>query len=128
MSFKSDFEVRHLPEGRKVLLREFVYDDPVVGRIVVFEGYVTGRDIARCRKSRWPRIRRLGWGRCDRAELIRDYLYNGGIAHCDRPNKNEADQIYRRALSLEEISKWRRITLYSYVSLFGKTLWKGKAR
>jgi len=124
MSFQSDFDVRHLPEGRKYLLREFVFNDPEHGKVVVYPEYLTGRRVRR-RPMLWPTIQRLSWGRADRAETIRDYLYNGGIVHCNVPNKKEADEIFHRAMIAEGVPKWRRITLYNYVRLFGRPLWKG---
>jgi len=126
MSFQGSFDVRHLSHGRKYLLRELIYVDPEYGYIVIFAGYVStlfGK--RRTREWFWSKLYALGWGRCDRAEMLRDYLYNKGIAGCVVPNRLVADQIYKRAMTIDHISSWRKHTLYLYMRMCGSVLWKG---
>lgn len=126
MSFFSELDFRLLPDGRKKLLREFVYNDPRLGPIRVYEGFVTTNYKNKGIRARWwGKTIELGWGRCERAEIIRDYLYNLGLLDVRVPSRSAASAIYMRAMRLEGVVLWRRAVLRFTLFLLGGSLWKG---
>lgn len=57
------------------------------------------------------------------APLLHDFLYRGQDS---RFTRGEADKIFKTAMALEGIGRFRRNAAYLAVRVFGKSAWKGK--
>ena len=58
-------------------------------------------------------------GQYAKAAIVHDYLYSNAIG-----DKSWADNVFREAMGVLKVPKWRRITMYWAVRLFGRGAYK----
>lgn len=130
----SNFDTRQLGRRLYQVLDDFTYNDEVYGPITVREGFQTNyasldslRNIAL-----FPLYALLAdYG--DRAATIHDWLYsghpirlaNGSLRYLTR---QEADEVFYRALRDEGIARWRAGIFYIGVRIGGESSFKAKPR
>jgi len=101
------------------LAREVVYYLDGLRKIIVEEGFES--DLASIPKFLWPLFPPTG--QYDKAAVIHDYLYRGGVIFMNgytyRPSKVECDRIFLEAMKILKVSFWRRRSMYYGVLVFG---------
>jgi len=117
-SFTTPLVVSPMPDGRKWrLVFQFCYG---VGkkyshdRITVPVGFVT--DFASSPPPVWFII--PPWGKYGKAAIIHDYLYQ-----TKQRSRKEADLIFREAMTVLGVAKWRVFLMYYGVRIFGFLAW-----
>lgn len=63
------------------------------------------------------------WGEFNLASLVHDFLYSRASKH---NNRKEADSIFYDILIELGVPKWKAISMYRSVRLFGSTYYKGR--
>lgn len=90
---------------------EFYIDNEQGEKITVPEGYIT--DFASVPRVFWSVIPPVG--KYTKACIIHDYMYDNAIK-----TKKEADLIFYDAMKVLKVPKWKRLTMYYAVRLFGR--------
>ena len=113
-SFTTELEVSPMPDGRRwKLLKKFTYH---VGhkrskdKITVPAGFVT--NFASSPFFVWSFI--PSWGKYGKAAIIHDYIYQ-----TKSRTRKEADYIFKEAMLVLSVAKWRVFLMYWGVRLFG---------
>ncbi len=119
-SFTTPFVVTPLPDGRRwKLLFSFQYH---IGSryskdvISVPAGFIT--DFASVPFFAWSFF--PPWGRYGKATVIHDYLYQ-----TKSRSRKEADDIFREAMQVLGVARWRIFVMYWSVRAFGFLPWRG---
>ena len=117
MPYLTDLDVRILPEGRYVLLKDFIWVHPCGGSLRVPRGFIT--DFASVpRGLRWLVN---GHEHTRKPAVLHDFLYRKGIG-----TKKDADLVFRAAMRDTDTPAWKRILCYLAVALGGRSSWRGK--
>ena len=115
--------VSPLADGRTwVTRRPFGYEVGGEGSgevIDVAEGFQT--DFASVPRPLWWLIPR--WGRYGNAAVIHDYCYWE-----QRYTRNRADEIFREAMEVLDVSKWKIFLMYRAVRYFAALAWRGNRK
>ena len=121
--FTEILTVSPLPDGKRWLTRkEFGYDIGEEGSgnsIDVPIGFKT--DFTSVPRPLWIFLPR--WGKYGNAAVIHDYCY----WKQSRPRK-ESDEIFREAMEVLKVPKWKILLMYWAVRLGGGLAWAGNTR
>lgn len=111
MGFKSEPALRALPEGHPwKLIESFTYD--YYGTIItVPRGFTT--DFASVPRIFWNIL--PPFGKYGNAAIIHDYCYDRQLF----PRK-QCDLIFYKAMLEKGVPKWKAVTMYKMVRMFGK--------
>lgn len=123
--FTNALVVSPLSDGNSwVMLQEFTYHIGTENNnniIVASKGFVT--DFASVPRLFWMVIPK--WGRYGNAAVIHDWLYWNQSEKIDR---KKADSILLEAMTVLNVSKWRKTIIYRTVKLFGWIAWNRNKR
>lgn len=112
-SFTTQLKVTPLGDGRRwKLIEPFEYyrTGREHVRYTVPAGFIT--DFASVPRLLWPIL--PPYGRYGKAAVLHDYLYRSGIV-----GRCEADIIFKEAMEVLGVARWKRRVLYAGVRLFG---------
>jgi len=112
-SFTSALVVEPYGDGRRwrlVLPFEYYRTGREHIRYKIPKGFVT--DFASVPRILWPIL--PPYGRYGKAAVLHDYLYRSGAAE-----RKEADLIFKEAMEVLGVAKWKKELLYLGVRLFG---------
>ena len=132
-SFTTDLVASPLKNGRDWrLYLPFGYDIGKKGsgdRITVPRGFKT--DYASVPFIFWILI--PPWGKYGKAAVIHDYLYQTHSEYNQNvwqrmfsKERKRADNIFREAMGILGVARWRKCLMYWAVRLFGWTAWRNK--
>jgi hypothetical protein len=120
----SDFDTRQVGKRLYLMLSDFSFDDEVFGKIVVPKGFVTNyASLDALRNIVLFPIYALLADYGDMAATVHDWLYTKGTlitvnGKQVRPTRQQADEIFYRALRSEGIAKWRANMFFYGVRMF----------
>lgn len=120
----SDFDTRQVGKRLYLMLSDFSFDDEVFGKIIVPKGFITNyASLDALRNVVLFPIYALLADYGDMAATIHDWLYTKGtLITIDgkqvRPTRQQADEIFYRALRSEGIAKWRANMFFYGVRMF----------
>lgn len=123
----TNLDTRHMGRRNKMLLADFTYTDAVFGEITAPKGSET--DFASIYSMRTLLLFVLfallaGYG--DKAATTHDFLYGGGKTVLGAAlTRQQADEVYFRALRDEGTARWRAYIFFYGVRFFGQSHWKG---
>lgn len=118
MSWRSEFERRMVDElaGTDRLIAPLVYYSKLLGcEIVVPAGFVT--DYASV--PRLPLVYLVVGGKGQRAAVVHDWLYSGGLVNGRALTRKEADQVFAEALAASGYGATVKSLMYAGVRLGG---------
>lgn len=118
--FTSPADLRIFDAYRFVLISEFEYhvgQYPSEEVICVPTGFVT--DLASVPRILWSILPPLG--EYSKAAIIHDYMY-----HKKSYSRKRADEIFREAMAVLGVAKWRRTVMYLAVRMFGGNSWRSR--
>jgi len=117
-SFTTQLIVTPIGDGRRWRLKE-PFEYYRTGRehirYIVPAGFVT--DFASVPRILWPIL--PPYGRYGKAAVLHDYLYRSGIVE-----RYEADLIFKEAMEVLGVAKWKMTLLYWGVRFFGAKRFK----
>ncbi|QTH80455.1 hypothetical protein PA10_00257 [Pseudomonas phage pPa_SNUABM_DT01] len=122
----SNFDTRQIGKRQYMMLEEFSFDDEVFGKITVPKGFVTNyASLDALRNIVLFPVYALLADYGDMSATIHDYLYSKGSritvnGELVRPTKEQADEIFYRALRSEGIARWRAGMFFYGVHLFAE--------
>ena len=121
-TFTSPLIVSPMPDGRKwKLYKSFKYH---VGSkysrnvITVPKGFVT--DFASVPWGLWNLF--PTWGKYGKASVLHDYCYQSKCV-----SRAKSDLIFKEAMGVLRVPRWRIFSMYWFVRIFGWLAWKGKS-
>ncbi|MNB61120.1 hypothetical protein D3C87_901230 [compost metagenome] len=120
----SDFDTRQVGKREYEMLAEFTYDDEVYGPIVVKKGFVTNyASLDALRNIVLFPVYAILADYGDMSATVHDWLYTKGTmitinGKLVRPTRQQADEIFYRALRSEGIAKWRANMFFYGVRMF----------
>ncbi|MNO12984.1 hypothetical protein D3C76_26040 [compost metagenome] len=120
----SNFDTRQIGKREYLMLDQFSFDDEVFGTITVPKGFVTNYASLDALRNifLFPLYALLAdYG--DMSSTVHDYLYSKGSritinGEQVRPTRQQADEIFYRALRSEGIARWRANLFFWGVRLF----------
>lgn len=122
-SFTSDLITKHIDGKKWEVMQPFRYR---VGTkysleiITVPVGYIT--DFASIPKVFWLIVGHPA-GKHGKAAVIHDCLYSTQIY-----SRKRSDEIFREAMKVSKVSRWKRAVIYRSVRMFGMFAWKKAGR
>lgn len=120
----SNFDTRQVGKRTYLMLANFTYDDEVYGPITVEKGFTTNyASLDALRNIFLFPVYALLADYGDMAATVHDWLYTKGTIKINgvevRCTREQADEIFYRALRNEGIAKWRAGMFFYGVRVFG---------
>jgi Protein of unknown function (DUF1353). len=119
----SNFDTREVGKRQYLMLADFSYNDEVYGLITAPKDFVTNyASLDALRNIVLFPVYALLADYGDKSATIHDWLYSGGtiVVNGERvkPTREQADEIFYRALRSEGIARWRAGMFYYGVRAF----------
>ena len=128
----SDFDTRQVGKRLYLMLSEFSFDDEVFGKISVPKDFTTNyASLDALRNIFLFPVYALLADYGDMAATVHDYLYSKGSriivnGVAVRPTRQQADEIFYRALRSEGISRWRANMFFYGVRVFASSAYEAE--
>lgn len=113
--FTTTLNTKMLDNGKHELLQPLVFESKLIDEIIVPAGFIT--DFAST--PRLPIVYWLTGNTSHRSAVIHDYLYHTGTV-----SRKTADKVFLEAMESRGVPKWRRLSMYRAVRLFGHNHYK----